>query len=229
MRKLIVATLFAIPVLQLASAKAATITDGFTFTVASSCGQHVAGSHYHSNTGGSFGNPAGKAEVGSYFCEETQGLSEYNIAGLSPAGPAFVTFNVYNKNGLFGIPDKGDLTIELYAYQGNNQENISDFSDTVIGYIDKFNTSGLTVGDVISFDVNTLLDAAIANGDNSFGVRLRPKVFAGDMATWTFDTFRLTTDDQSKPVPGPLPVLGAAAALGFSRKLRQRIKSSSSS
>ncbi len=26
------------------------------------------------------------------------------------------------------------------------------------------------------------------------------------------------------PVPGPLPLFGAAAALGFSRKLRKRIK-----
>jgi hypothetical protein len=31
---------------------------------------------------------------------------------------------------------------------------------------------------------------------------------------------------QATPVPGPLPVLGAAAAFGFSRKLRKRIKTS---
>jgi hypothetical protein len=33
-------------------------------------------------------------------------------------------------------------------------------------------------------------------------------------------------DDGVNPVPGPLPVLGAGAAFGFSRKLRQRIRSS---
>ena len=30
------------------------------------------------------------------------------------------------------------------------------------------------------------------------------------------------------PVPGPLPIFGAAAALGFSRKIRKRIKSANS-
>ena len=31
-----------------------------------------------------------------------------------------------------------------------------------------------------------------------------------------------------QPVPGPLPILGAAAAFGWSRKLRKRLKSSKS-
>ena len=31
---------------------------------------------------------------------------------------------------------------------------------------------------------------------------------------------------QTQPVPGPLPLLGAGAAFGFSRKLRGRIKGS---
>lgn len=33
-------------------------------------------------------------------------------------------------------------------------------------------------------------------------------------------TFQVTTN----PVPGPLPVLGAGAAFGFSRRLRRRIQ-----
>lgn len=36
--------------------------------------------------------------------------------------------------------------------------------------------------------------------------------------------FRVNTSDTSSAVPGPLPVLGAAAAFGFSRKVRNRIK-----
>lgn len=46
--------------------------------------------------------------------------------------------------------------------------------------------------------------------------------------TWTVngtgDTirFQVTTN----PVPGPLPVLGAGAAFGFSRRLRRRIQRS---
>jgi hypothetical protein len=37
-------------------------------------------------------------------------------------------------------------------------------------------------------------------------------------------TFVEATPFQATPVPGPLPILGAAAAFGFSRKLRKRIK-----
>jgi hypothetical protein len=36
--------------------------------------------------------------------------------------------------------------------------------------------------------------------------------------------FRVNTSDATSAVPGPLPVLGAAAAFGFSRKVRNRIK-----
>jgi hypothetical protein len=43
----------------------------------------------------------------------------------------------------------------------------------------------------------------------------------------TYDSFRLTTDDQSSNgVPGPLPLFGAGAAFGFSRKMRKRINDS---
>ena len=101
-----------------ANAWSSVITDGFTFSVASSSNP-LTGNHFHSSTGGVFGNPAGKAEVGAYFGEQVRGLSEYNISGLSPAGPAFVTFQVFNKNGLFGIQEKGNMSIDINSYRGN--------------------------------------------------------------------------------------------------------------
>jgi len=211
------------------TAFSATITNGFTFSVADGCGAKV-GDHFHSSTGGDFGNPAGKGEVGSYDCEEVRGLSEYNLAGLTSSGPAFVTFEVFNKSGLFGIPEKGDLTIDIYSYLANNAEDISDFEAPPTGFIGSFNTSGLSIDDTLSFDVDALLDAAIIGGNSSFGIRLQPRDFLSDMPTWTFDDFRLTTDDQSSgvAVPGPLPLLGVGAAFGYSRKLRKRIKTKKS-
>ena len=55
---------------------------------------------------------------------------------------------------------------------------------------------------------------------------------AGTLGTWTLggtgDTIsvKVTTSSSGGPasVPGPLPILGLAAAFGFSRKLRKRIK-----
>ena len=45
-------------------------------------------------------------------------------------------------------------------------------------------------------------------------------------AVWTLST---PFSSSTAPVPGPLPALGAAAAFGFSRKLRKRIKRSTNS
>jgi hypothetical protein len=48
---------------------------------------------------------------------------------------------------------------------------------------------------------------------------------AGSLNTSTFMVVTFSTSSTA-PVPGPLPALGAAAAFGFSRKLRKRIKRS---
>lgn len=59
------------------AAQAATITTGFTFSVATGSGGNT-GTHFHSSTSGDFGNPAGKAEVGPFA-----GANGEKIAGLS--------------------------------------------------------------------------------------------------------------------------------------------------
>ncbi|MDB5816457.1 MAG: hypothetical protein JWQ11_97, partial [Rhizobacter sp.] len=82
------------------TASALTITDGFTYSVASAGGGTV-GTHFHSSTGGDYGNPSGKAEVGRFLNEEVRGLSEYDLTGVSVASSAFVTFDVYKAQGLF--------------------------------------------------------------------------------------------------------------------------------
>ena len=46
-------------------------------------------------------------------------------------------------------------------------------------------------------------------------------VYGGDVVNWA--SSRLVTNNTNN-VPGPLPILGLAAAFGFSRKLRKRIK-----
>jgi hypothetical protein len=54
---------------------------------------------------------------------------------------------------------------------------------------------------------------------------------AGDYTVWIQNTgselteYEFAAQFEYAPAPGPLPVLGAAAGLGFSRRLRQRIRS----
>jgi len=204
--------------LQAPAANAALITNGFTFAVASAGGSLATGTHFHSNTGGAFGNPAGKAEVGRYFSEEVRGLSEYDLAGLSNAASAFVTFNVFKAGGLFSgandTPFTGSITVEAYA--GNNLEDLADYEAASLGTVGSFAVSpaGVSVGDVFSFDITALFNTAIANADSSFGIRLRADPVNPDSEAWTFDNFRLTTDNQcvgascDVPEPATLALLG---------------------
>jgi hypothetical protein len=207
------------------AAQAATITNGFTFAVASDGGDTSVGTHFHSNTGGAFGNPAGKAEVGRYSSEGVRGLSEYNLTGLSAASSAFVTFNVFKAGGLFAgvndFPFTGTINVDGYA--GNNTEDIADYQAASIGAVGSFGTGALVVGGILSFDITALFNAALANGDTSLGIRLIADPL-NDNGAWTFDTFRLTTDNQTSvvPVPAGLPLMLTGLVLLGYRSFRRR-------
>ncbi|MDB5819828.1 MAG: hypothetical protein JWQ11_3468, partial [Rhizobacter sp.] len=101
------------------------------------------------------------------------------------------------------FPFDGSITIEAYA--GNNLENITDFQAPTIGAVGSFTTSALFVGGVLSFDITSIFDSAIAAGDTSLGIRLRADPLNSSGA-WTFDTFRLTADNQSTVMPPTSPV-----------------------
>ena len=213
-------------VLASSAVHAQTITNGFTFTVASGGGACATGTHYHSNTGGAFGNPAGKAEVGNYSSECVRGLSEYNLAGLSSATNAFVTFDVFKLGGLFSgtndFPFSG--TIDVFAYGGNNLEDISDYQAASLGMVGSFSTIGLGVGEILSLDITSFFNTAVAASQSSLGIRLQR---SGESSTAsgaeTFQNFRLTSDNQSTGVvPEPSTYALTAAGLGAIAYLRRR-------
>ncbi len=203
------------------SVDAVTITDGFTFSVASDFGPNT-GTHFHSSTGGDFGNPAGIAEVGEYFTERVRGLSEYNLAGLV-AGPAFVTFDVLDNKGLFfqenDFPFIGNINI--VAYTGNQAEDLSDFEAVTIGSVATLSTSSLAVGNVLSFDITTIYNNALTNGLTSLGIRLQVDAATNPQGgALQFNMFRLTsTDDTVVPEPMTLSLI-SLGVLGMATRRR---------
>lgn len=223
-------------------AQAVTITEGFAHTVAKTL-DFQEFLHSHSSTGGSFGNPSGEAEVGVFVLsdlglftpprsEEARGLSEYDLTGLSAMPSVFATFNVLQDRGIFGfggennLPFDGSILIE--AFIGNNAEDLSDFDAPAIATAGSFSTIGLSTGQVLSFDITSIYNDAIANGLLSLGLRLRVNTdFAGlfniDRGAWTFNAFRLTSDDLTTvSEPGPLALFGfglATLGLVFRRRM----------
>lgn len=220
--KVLASTAALLGVLAAPVASAAAITDGFTYSVADAyIGPSGVGTHFHSNTGGAFGNPAGLAEVGRLGSEEVRGLSEYNLGSLGNAASAFVTFDVFQLGGLFGQANYAG-PISIYAYTGNNTEDLSDFQAAAVGLVGSFSSAGLLASDVLSFDITSIFNAAIDDNIGSLGIRLQMNPLLAANQAIVFHDFRLTTDDQSTvPEPGSL-LLTALALLALFGLRRQR-------
>lgn len=75
--------------------------------------------------------------------------------------------------------------------------------------------SGMQLNNVTTWENKTLSDLYLTPG-TSFGWKWWPD--------FTTDGLTISVDSTPTPVPAPLPILGAVAALGWSRKLRRRIK-----
>ena len=114
-----------------------------------------------------------------------------------------MTFTVHQLAGLFpstnGFPFTG--TIQIVSYLGNNAENNSDYEAAATATIGSFSTAGLVAGNVLSFDVTSALNAAIAAGNPSFGIRLAA-VPLNPTGALTFRDFSLTADSQCTVVGG---------------------------
>jgi hypothetical protein len=116
-----------------------------------------------------------------------------------------------------------------------------NFSNPVAGFGFWANDQN-TVGDQITVLVNggavTLGPSAATGGSSFYGFiagnsseYITSLAFASSNPTGgflTFDQFTIgQAPAQATGVPGPIPLFGTAAAFGFSRKLRKRIKTSS--
>ena len=87
-----------------------------------------------------------------------------------------------------------------------------------------FSTIGLGVGEILSLDITSFFNTAVAASQSSLGIRLQR---SGESSTAsgaeTFQNFRLTSDNQSTGVvPEPSTYALTAAGLGAIAYLRRR-------
>jgi hypothetical protein len=129
-------------------------------------------------------------------------------------------------------PDQWDVTTVTGAFgNGTNvggvnlttapwwedQNKAIAFTDAVgaqLGYPNLLGLTGPFFGYRLGVKDEVLFSSQSINGD----------ILVGNQASTSIQVSR--TWATATRVPGPLPILGAAAAFGFSRKLRKRIKSS---
>jgi hypothetical protein len=160
------------------------------------------------------------------------------ILTLSAATPAHaLTWNWTADTG--GCPSSGTLETDGSAYVANQNYTVTGISGDVCGWT----VTGLNegVGDlknVIAWD-GTQSSPLLANSNGVFfSVQLGAAINDWNWSSSNLGalepinqtnyngaiTFsQLTPANAPDPVPGPLPLMGAAAAFGWTRKLRRRI------
>jgi hypothetical protein len=155
---------------------------------------------------------------GGYTCQSgTLVYTFYDtIADLNlPDQNGFVTF--------VASPTTQQITFENLSFQGLTSFNydITSASDTVT-FIEQTWTQDLPFPPPISSEVFASLPSSIVTviaeleTDQSFGPPFDPRLTS------------LTHTITKVPIPGPLPVVGTALALGFSRSYRNRIRQANS-
>lgn len=229
---------------------AAPIVEGWEFSVSDDDNFPVTigvGTHFHSSiTPNGFETDPYLVEVGYLGPYETvHGLSEFDLNGLAESASAYLTFHVFSAGGLFADDadnphdNFNDFTfdgeIDVFAYQGNNFEDIEDYHTATTNLIGRFSTANLQVGDVLGVDILGVFNTAINNGWESLGIRLQTTPATDDnypvagltpRGAWTFNDFSFDTEDISNidpwvPVPEPATIVllctGLIGILGFGR------------
>ncbi len=180
-------------------------------------------------------NPA-KAALTYYLSDTPGGLVIETSGSLNLSGPkTYVTNCTYTgaySQSLAGVCTGGPGDLSVYSISG--PDSFAAGSDT---YLDsEFTTaSGIKTGlfgayrefiiapSYVSGD--PIVSSSTAAGKTLADLGLTTS--SGTLGTWTLaNTGDTISVKVFNPVPGPLPVLGAGAAFGFSRPLRQRVQRS---
>ena len=172
----------------------------------------------------------------------TPAVVNFDVTGLgsSPAAQLLVgevNFTGQQEGGgllqAFSGPE-GDYSFSYdFASEAPSSGNLSGglFSLIFNGVVlDSLDTEFIDSGSIERGSLNGFL-AGVPAGTHEVRIQAtRPFLTASSTPFQYFDNVVVNVDDEgpntSTSVPGPLPLLGVGAALGFSRKLRRRIKGS---
>jgi hypothetical protein len=153
---------------------------------------------------------------------EAREVAEFDISPFTvPAGEyiSSATFDVMitsiQCSGL-GVPS-GDTPdrLSVYGFAGNGLDEVSDFEAG--DYLDGVDTLAPAVGQVLSFDVTSLVDDLVAAGESYVGLTVRADEFGG-MAIMEGGVFPRLTIQTIIPEPGTLALLSLAGLVLLRRR-----------
>jgi hypothetical protein len=164
------------------------------------------------------GGSSATAGMYGYQAEWVAARSEFDLAGEQTASSvvlSFVLTSVSRPEEQLGTA----AFMPVRAYIGDNTASLSDFTPTWTGDIGSVDFGTLAVGSVLSFDVTSLFNAAVARGDAAFGVGIDNRTVPDSFAS--FNDFSLAVT--AVPEPGTCALMFAGLfAVGFATRQRQR-------
>jgi len=146
-------------------------------------------------------------------------LPHASILGVAQGGNFdFYKFTTLGGKTLLDIDCTTNLDSWLELY--NSSENILRVSDDN-GWDQGPGTDGSTPGQSTYYYWDSYVEEALQPGD--YYVKIG-RYYNQPLALGQSYTLQISTNSPAIPVPAPLPLFGIGAAFGFSRQLRQHIK-----
>ena len=146
------------------------------------------------------------------FSNPTSTTFTYNINSNVPwtSGSKVLNYTVAAPSGQLLTAHSASLTSSIIPNAGSGTFTVAG-TNTATGMM----TNNMTTAGMVNYPVNLASDTftGTLNGISGGGVQQITSTYA-------------VANAPTSAVPGPLPILGAGAAFGFSRKLRRRISRS---
>lgn len=145
----------------------------------------------------------------------------------STATTGTVFFDIYTSNGTGGVPNLRVATVGSVGV-ASMVAGPADYTFSPLPVFLNPNSSYFLMARPTGFASNTSISWNYTTNTSGFDgyttpIRARSTDNGGSFSLLTFNHLQLQIQ-ASADVPGPLPLLGGAAAFGWSRRLRQRLK-----
>ena len=166
-----------------------------------------------------------RMEDNSYFGKVRIGegrlFTEFNISSFSnDITRVFLQTQIGYLGGAVG-EFRNPGSFGLFGYAGNGTGDLSDFGAGVL--LTSVDTSSLSRGETLNFDVTGFVKQRVSNGDPfaGFGFRVFNPGFV-ELGGDSFPDYPVTLVVETEPVPEPTTIFGSAIFLGVGGWLKRK-------